>query len=192
MTNTPRLGINLSREPFRRDRPLLAASWALVGLLTTLLIFLISLIVDQRDAAADSRTRLAALEGERSQARAEMGKLDAYLRQPANVSLLESSSFFNTLLQRKGVSWTRLFSDLQDTFPANVRLVSVRPNLTADNKVQLDMVVGAQAPEAVFELLRRFERSPLFHSTTVQGEQPPTQNEPLYRFRLSVNYAQAL
>lgn len=190
--NTPRLNLNLSREPFRKDRPLLAASWAVAGLLTALLVFLFTLILQQRDAAADSRERYAALERERNQVRAEVAKLDTFLQQPASVSLLESSAFFNVLLQRKGISWTRLFSDLQDTFPANVRLVSVRPNLTADNKVQLDMVVGAQAPEAVFDLLRRLERSALFRSTTVQGEQPPTQNEPLYRFRVSVNYAQAL
>ena len=68
----------------------------------------------------------------------------------------------------------------------------VRPYLTADNLVQLDMVVGSQSPEPVIELLRRLENSQLFGATALLSSQPPSQNEPLYRYRVSVHYAQKL
>jgi len=54
------------------------------------------------------------------------------------------------------------------------------------------MVVGAQSPDPVIELLKRLERSPTFGATSLLSSSPPTQNEPLYRYRVSVSYAQKL
>jgi type IV pilus assembly protein PilN len=70
--------------------------------------------------------------------------------------------------------------------------MTVRPYLTANNEVQLDMVVGAQSPDPVIDLLKRLERSPAFGATSLLSSSPPTQNEPLYRYRVSVSYAQKL
>ena len=60
------------------------------------------------------------------------------------------------------------------------------------NTVQLDMIVGASAPEPVIDLLKKLEGSPLFSGTALISSQPPSQNEPLYRYRVSVSYAQKL
>jgi type IV pilus assembly protein PilN len=114
------------------------------------------------------------------------------LRQPANSAVIDRSAFINSLLLRKGISWTRMFEDLEKIFPGNVRLVAVRPYLTADNLVQLDMIVGSQTAEPVIVLLQRLENSSTFGATSLLSSQPPSQNEPLYRFRVSVNYAQKL
>ena len=54
------------------------------------------------------------------------------------------------------------------------------------------MVVGSQSPEPVIDLLKRLENSTLFGATSLLSSQPPAQNEPLYRYRLSVSYAQKL
>jgi type IV pilus assembly protein PilN len=192
MHTAPRLHLNLASDPFRKDRHLIVLSAAAAVLLAGLLAFLILLILQQRDAARASREAHARLDEEaRSLARQESA-IAARLREPANASVLDQSVFLNTLIQRKAVSWTRLFADLQDVFPHNVRLVSVRPFTTADNRVQLEMIVGAEAPAPVVDLLRRLEGSALFGFTAVQAEQPPTQNEPLFRYRVSVSYAQKL
>ena len=79
---------------------------------------------------------------------------------------LVALGYLYTLLLRKGISWTRLFADLQEVFPHNVRLVSVRPFITTDNKVQLEMVVSAQSPEPVIQLFRRLESTVLFSGST--------------------------
>jgi len=125
-------------------------------------------------------------------AAAEQARLEAQLRQPANAAVLDRSILFNSLILRKSLSWTLLFSDLEKVMPGNVRLITVRPYLAAGNEVQLDMVVGAQSPDPVIELLKRLERSPTFGATSLLSSSPPTQNEPLYRYRVSVSYAQKL
>ncbi len=40
--------------------------------------------------------------------------------------MLERSLFLNTLIERKAISWTKIFADLEKVLPYNVRLVSVR------------------------------------------------------------------
>ncbi len=186
------LPLNLAREPFRRDRPVLVASAAAAVLMLAVLALLVASIVQQRELAASSRAQLAAVEAQLRAAAAEQGRLEAQLRQPANAAVLDRSFLFNALIQRKSLSWTLLFSDLEKVMPGSVRLVTVRPYLAGGNEVQLDMVVGAQSPDPVIELLKRLERSPTFGATSLLSSSPPTQNEPLYRYRVSVSYAQKL
>lgn len=187
-----KIPINLASDPFRRDRPILIASAATAVLLAGVLAMLLSIVFSQREAARESREMLARLEGQLRTLNAEYARLEGELRQPGNVAVLDRNAFLNLLLQRKGISWTRMFSDLEAVFPGSVRLVAIRPYVTADNRVQLDMVVGAQSPEPVIELLQKLETSPVFGATSLLSSQPPSQNEPLYRYRVSVNYAQKL
>ena len=77
--------------------------------------------------------------------------------------------------------------------PHNVRLVSVRlPQINSKNEVLLEMMVGAERQEPVIEFLKRLGESPLFGATDVHNSLAPTQNEPLYRYRISVSYGQKL
>lgn len=190
--STPRIRINLASEPFRRDRPILAASAATGVLLLIVLGLLVGVITNERGAASESREMLARLERQLAVVNSQIAQQEAALRKPENAAVLERSRFINTLLQRKGISWTRMFSDLEDVFPHNVRLVTVRPSVAGDNSVQLDMIVGSATPEPVIDLLQKLEKSPLFSATALISSQPPSQNEPLYRYRVSVNYAQKL
>jgi len=184
------LPVNLASEPFRRDRPILVASFAAAVLMLAVLALLVAIILEQRELAADSRAQMAALDARLRAAASEQARLESLLRQPEYAAVLDRSALFNALILRKSISWTLLFSDLEKVMPGNVRLITVRPYLTAGNEVQLDMVVGAQAPDPVIDLLKRLERSPVFGATSLLSSSPPTQNEPLYRYRVSVSYAQ--
>lgn len=188
--STIRIPINLASEPFRRDRPILVASGVTAVLLLGVLALLVTIILREREAASETRELLARLNQQLSAVNRDIAGLEAELRKPANAEVLEQSIFVNALLHRKGISWTRLFGDLERVFPHNVRLVTIRPFVAGENLVQLDMVVGAQAPEPVIELVKRLEDSDIFDGTELIGSQPPSQNEPLHRYRLSVNYAQ--
>lgn len=187
-----RIPINLSQQPFRKDRPILVASAVTGVLLLAVLGMLVSIILREREAARESREMMARIEQQIKIVHQQQSKIESQLRQPANAAVLDRSIFINALLVRKGISWTRLFEDLEKVFPGNVRLVAVRPYVTGDNLVQLDMVVGSQSPEPVIQLLRRLEGSDVFGATALLSSQPPSQNEPLFRYRVSVNYAQKL
>jgi len=187
-----RVNINLASEPFRQRRPLLVVSAAAAAVLGAMLVLLVYLGFEQRARLAEARQTAARLEVEARALAAEQSRLEAVLRRPENAEVLEHSLFYNSLLYRKGISWTRLFDDLEQVMPYNVRLISVRPQVNPRNQVLLDMVVGADSGEPVLDLLRRLESSPRFGETYVHNRLPPSQSEPLLRYRISVKYEQQL
>ena len=185
--------INVAREPFRRDRPMLVALSAACIALAILLVVAISTITSQRRQAADTRVAIDRINAQLRVVAAEQSKLDATLRKPENAEVLERSLFLNTLIERKGISWTRIFADLEKVMPYNLRLVSVRlPEIDSQNQVLLDMVVSSKDVAPVLDLLKRMEASPQFGPTSVVNSLPPSQTDPFYRYHVTVSYAQKL
>ncbi|HWB83457.1 MAG TPA: PilN domain-containing protein [Bryobacteraceae bacterium] len=187
-----KIPINLASQPFRRARAMMMASVAVAVLLAATLGVLISLILSDRSQLADVRRDLVRINRQIRATTTEQARLDALLRRPENAEVLERNVFLNQLLYRKGISWTRIFADLEKTLPYNVRIMTIRPFVNGQDQVTLDMVVAAESPEPVIEMVKALQSSPLFDSVTVPSSAPPSQAEPLYRYRVNVNYAQKL
>jgi type IV pilus assembly protein PilN len=158
-----------------------------------LLIYQVVHIVSEHQQAADIRIAIDRQNARLQAIAAQQAKLNATLRKPENAEVLERSLFLNTLIDRKAISWTKIFADLEKVMPYNVRLVSVRlPEVDVNNQVLLDMVVGAKDVPPILELLRRLAGSPQFGPTSVQSSAPPSQTDPFYRYHVTVSYAQKL
>ena len=183
---------NLATQPFRKDRPILFAA-GLVGLLLVItLVVLISLALADRRRSADTRQIVRRLDKQIQQAGSEQAALDTLLRRPENAEVLDRSLFLNSLLFHKSISWTRLFADIEKVLPPNVRLINIRPQVLSESAVYLEMYVGSDSQPPVIDLLLRLESSELFGRTTMYSSLPPSQTDPLYHYRISVNYAQKL
>ena len=186
-----RAPINLASEPFRHDRATVVASTICSVLLIALLGVQIFLILGERSRAAENRDAVGKLQAQASAAALEQSKVDATLRQPMNAEVLQQSVLLNALIERKSISWTRLFADIAGVQPNGVRLIQVRlPQVNSRNEVTLDMEIGTQQPSSAIEYTTRLQNSPLFGPVTLLRQDPPTQTEPLYRYRWSVSYAQ--
>jgi type IV pilus assembly protein PilN len=186
-----RIPINLASQPFRRDRALVAASIVVCVLLTATLGVLISLAMADERQLTDTRADIARLNTQLASLAAEQAKQDAVLRKPENAEVLERSVFLNDLLLRKGISWTRIFADLEKALPHNVRIIQIHPTVDSKNHVMLDMQVGAESPLPVIKMFGTMAQAP-FAKPDLKLQQTPTQAEPLYRYRVSVEYAQKL
>ncbi len=187
-----KVSINLASEPFRPMRPILVTGAAAAVLLLGTLGLLVAISMAQSGQAAELSRTLDKLERQSRTLDAQQTKLQEVLRRPENAEVLDRSLFLNTLLYAKGISWTRMFDDLEKVMPYNVRLMSIRPQINAQNEVQLEMIVGAQTPEPVIRMLTRLERAPQFGKTMFHNSMPPSQSENLWRYRVSVNYTQKL
>jgi Tfp pilus assembly protein PilN len=187
-----RYPINLSSEPFRRDRAVTVFAAVASGLLVVTLGLLGTMIWNERQAKSDLVAALAQTQQQITAMTNEQTSLEASMRKPENADVLERSVFLNTLIARKGISWSRLFADLEQVLPYNARLIALRPQANARNEIQLEMTIGAQSVEPVIDLLKRMEASPVFSIPSMATMLPPSQSEPLYRYRVSVNYAQKL
>ena len=184
--------INLASQPFRRDRAMTVASAAVIALLALTLGGLLLFIRQDREQLAGLRQSISRLNRQVKAASAEQARLDAIMRQPQNASVLEWSALINTLIYHKAFSWSKLLADLEKTLPYNVKVVMIHPSIDALNHVKLDMTLGSDKSDQIVTALKAFENSPAFGTVVPGNLLPPTQAEPLYRFRLTVNYAQKL
>ena len=196
--NITATSINLASQPFRRERAENAAYVAVCGVLACSLLVLISLIIHGRGEARDLRRVINVENRELKELQRQETKFSSVLSKPENADVFARSVFLNELIARRAVSWTHVFQDLQSVMPGNVRLMGIRlPQVAAEqrsevNHIELEMTVGTDRPDAVIELLRHLQQSPLFGSAQLMSQNPPTQNDPLYKYRLSVSYAQKL
>ena len=190
--------LNLASQPFRRERAQNAAYALIVAVLACTLAVLVILILHARAGAADLRRVIEAEHRELYRHQREEAQFSGVLGKPENADVFSTSVFLNELIARRAVSWTRVFKDLETVMPANVRLMAIRlPQIPTEdasgtNHLQLDMSVGTDRPEAVIDLLKRLQQSNLFGAAAVVTQQPPTQNDPLYKYRVTVSYAQKL
>ena len=187
-----KIPINLASQPFRRDRAMLVASVAVSLLLVATLGSLIALAMTDNAQLADVRKDVARLRTQIAAAGKQQSEFDAVVRKPENAEVLERSVFLNTLLYRKGISWTRILADMEKTMPPNVKMLNIQPYVTGKNQITLNLQVGAEGPEPVITFYKALEGSPLFGGVSQNVYQPPSQAEPLYRYRFTVNYAQKL
>jgi len=187
-----KIPINLASQPFRRDRAILVGSIAVCVLLAGVLAGLLSMAHSDSIRMADVRADIARLNGSIATDQAQQNEINRTLRRPENAEVLETSIFINTLLLRKGVSWTRIFADLEKTVPYNVKVVQIHPLLDSQNHIILDMTVASGEQTALFDLMKALANSPLFGDASPLLIEPPKQSEPMYRFHLRTPYAQKL
>jgi len=187
-----KIPINLASEPFARKRPIQVATALLGAVLLVSLGLLIYLNIANRWEARETRARIAALQTQLDELQKQRAAHQAVLNDSRYAQALEQTVFINSLLMRKGISWTRLFDDLTTVLPYNVRITRFRPQVTPSNEVFLDMDVAAESGTPVVQMLRRMEASPLFGPTEIHTSIAPTEGEPTYRYRISVNYGQRL
>ncbi len=198
MNSLSNLPINLASQPFRRERAQNAAVALVCAALMCSLLVLVGLIFHARAQAADLHRTI---DGERAtlqKTQRDMLSSSNVLGRPENADVFALSVFLNELIARRAVSWSRVFKDLATVMPSNMRLEGVRlPQVPSGdtngiNHIQLDMVLGTDRSETIIDLLKRLEGSKLFGAAQVLGQQPPTQNDPLYKFRVTVAYDQKI
>jgi type IV pilus assembly protein PilN len=187
-----KIPINLASQPFRRDRAVLVGSAAVCAVLVLTLCGLIYLAAVDRAQSAELRRELSRLDRQISRATAEQAQLDAVLRKPENSVVMDTSVFINSLIYHKGISWSKLFADLESTIPYNVKLVSLVPSINSQNKVVLEITVAAEKAESLPQFAMSLEKSPAFRDVYPHTTQPPTQAEPFYLGRVTVSYVQKL
>ena len=171
-----RIDINLASRPYedsRRFWTYWGTGLALLSLTTALLVFLA--VMGFLNAGKD-RAQIAKLKQEIAAYDQEKSHAAAVLAQPQNRTLRERSRFLNALFQRKAFSWTQVFEDLERVMPPRLHVVSIHPDMSGDNNLEIKLVVAGDSRDQALDLVRKMEASNHFKQTYIATERQSEQN----------------
>ena len=186
------MDMNLATHPFGRSRLFWLLAGGVAALLLAVAAGLAMEFTGSRSMPPELLQTQQSFEAQIQELAAEEAQLRAELGDPATVDIYDRSHFLNQLLTRKGISWTQTFADIEQVLPPRVLMMQIRPEVTYDSDVQLEMQVGAETWDDFIEFVTALEGSDKFGPPNVRGYSPPNDNEPYFRFQLTVSYAQQL
>ena len=166
-----RIDINLASRPYEDSRQFWTywgTGLALLGLVTALLLFMAGTGFVR---AGRDRGQISKLEAQIASYDREKAEAEALLNQPKNRELRDQSRFLNDLFERKSLSWTRVFEDLEQVMPAHLHVISIHPNVSAENSVTIKLTVGGESQQQALDLVRKMENSQHFKQIKINQQQ---------------------
>src|SRR5215468_965703 len=154
-----RIDINLATQPYEDARQFWTYWGTGVALLSLATMLLAFLSVTRLINANRERKEIAEMQAVIARFDQEKTKAEATLNQPQNRVTRDRSRFLNSLFTRKAFSWTRLFEDLERVMPAHLHVVSISPDISKDNNIELKLVVGGDTRDQALDLVRKMEGS---------------------------------
>lgn len=161
------LRLNLATAPQSNNRPFLTGS-AIGGAVALIALLLLmhatySSWQNQRQLHAEND----ALQSQIRESQIQQQALAAYFRSPQAKRVLDRSEFLNSLIDARSFPWTRIFTDLERTLPAGVRVVSISPSLN-NGRAEVSLSVGAQTDASEVQFLKAMENSKFFSGVVVK------------------------
>jgi|SRR5580658_14333 Tfp pilus assembly protein PilN len=165
-----RLNINLASQPYEDAREFWLRWGTALAAAVILTLALVTVTITGWFSAWHDHAQINELRTEIAQRDQIRQQAEAFLNQPENRATRDQSQFFNQLIARKSLSWTRVLEDLEKVMPPRVHLVSIHPVLDEDNQLSLKMVVAGDSRDRAIELARRMEDSKRFTQTEIETE----------------------
>jgi type IV pilus assembly protein PilN len=173
-----RFNINLASQPYEDSRQFWVywgTGLALLGLTTILLVFL---AVTGFIEGSQDRQQISKLKAELAAFDQEKSEAQAMLNRPENRAIRDQSRFLNDLFEQKAFSWTLVFEQLEQVMPAHLHVISIHPDVSEDNNLELKLVVGGETREQALDLVRKMESSRHFKQTRIESEKYESEQNP--------------
>ncbi len=165
-----RIDVNLASHPYEDARQF----WMRWGTGLALLIILTAALLAETVMgfifAQQDQRMIGQIRSEIARRDQERAKAEAFLNQPQNRVIRDRSQFLNGLIERKAFSWTQVFADLERVMPARLHVVSIHPDLTDEDQLQIKLTVAGESRDRALDLVRRMEESPRFRQPEINSE----------------------
>ena len=165
-----RLDINLASQPYQNLRTFWMR-W-IVGLsaLALVTLLLLGYTVSALIKAHHQQESIQVIQDNINSLNDRETKAKAFLNEPENRSTRDRSQFLNDLFHRKAFSWTQVFQDLERVMPPKLHVLSIHPELTKSNQLEIKLVVGGDTHQHALELVKKMEDSKHFQATLINQE----------------------
>jgi Tfp pilus assembly protein PilN len=185
-----RIDINLATRPYEDSRNFWTYWGTGLVFLALVTVLLGCVAVTGFLQASRERAKIAGLQAEIAAYDQEKSSAEAMLSLPQNRMVRDQSRFLNDMFQRKGFSWTKVFENLERVMPAHLHVVSIHPDMSKENNLEIKLVVAGESREQALDLVRKMEGSKCFKQTQIESERSEIQpvNGDRVRFDVSALY----
>jgi type IV pilus assembly protein PilN len=165
-----RLDINLASQPYQ-DLRNFWMRW-IVGLAALALVTLgvVGYTVGEMLSARRDQKVIETIQDNINALTSRETSAKGFLNQPDNRTTRDRSQFLNELFHRKAFSWTQVFQDLERVMPPRLHVVSIHPELTTSNQLEIKLAVGGDTHAHALELVKKMEDSKRFQGTQINQE----------------------
>ena len=189
-----RLNINLASQK-SEDVQQFYKRWGIaIGLSAVLMLLLLGLTVINYSSSSKSNERIKDLQAKIASLQKERAAAEVVSNLPENHDVNEQKNYWNKQINRRQLSWTQLFNDLQKIMPARAYLSSVHPEMTQDNRLRLTLVIKGDTHDNGLELVQKMEKSERFRGPQINSETAEKEQKTgaqLYKFDIVTYYTPA-
>jgi Tfp pilus assembly protein PilN len=161
--------LNLATTPQQNNRPFLVGALLMGTLGIFAFLLLARAAYDSWRASRDLRAEISRLESQIRTDRQQRQALATYFHGAAAQNILDRSAFLNSLIDERSFPWTKIFTDLEQTLPPGVRVVSISPKLI-NGRAEVTLEVGADSDASKIKFLEAVEESSVFSGMVVKDE----------------------
>ena len=165
-----RLNINLASQKYEAVRQFYVRWSTAIGLAALLAVLLMGLAVINSFSSSMSSQRIKELKRQVAFLEKQRAAAEAVSNLPENHDVNAQKNYWNKQINRRQLSWTQLFNDLQRIMPARSYLSSVRPEITPDNQLKLTLTIMGDTHDNALELEKKMEKSERFRGPFINGE----------------------
>lgn len=108
---------------------------------------------------------------ENDKLRSEITNIEASLANRDFRRMKQEIDFANELIDRRSLSWTRLFDRLEELAPAELRMLRISPSIKR-GELELNLRVEVPGQKVIRDFISALEESPHFTSITPRSESP--------------------
>jgi hypothetical protein len=169
------LDLNVASRPFRNNAPIWTAHALALAVVIGFSAWNLHTWLDASAKLAAVRADLGASESQREELDRRIDAADVKIRGLDVKILGAQAEQVNGIIERRGLSWTKLFNTLETVVPYEVRMIAIRPAYgtreaesaarrgeAVDGTVPIDVEGVAQSLEAFLELERSLIVDPHF------------------------------
>ncbi|HEY1526642.1 MAG TPA: hypothetical protein VGH51_10425 [Candidatus Angelobacter sp.] len=165
-----RLNINLASQKYEAVRQFYVRWSTAIGLAALLAVLLIGLAVMNSFSSSKSSQRIKELKQQVAFLEKQRAAAEAVSNLPENHDVNAQKNYWNKQINRRQLSWTQLFNDLQRIMPARAYLSSVHPEITPDNRLKLTLTIVGDTHDNGLELEKKMEKSERFRGPFINAE----------------------
>ena len=156
------LRTNLSTRPFYNERAVLGGIGLVAFLTAALAAFNAAQILSLTSRNSEFVARAEASEAKAAELRDQARKTQQALNREDVDAVQEAAREANQLIDRRAFSWTTLFNQFEDTLPADVRILSVSPQVDRDGRMLVAVAVIARQDEDLDAFIDRLRGTGAF------------------------------